>query len=336
MDNLLTRYSITPDLDKPFSISFIDDFVDCSYRTFLSRFIGIARRADVNRLYGDAVHTGLKNANEAMRDAPPCTNCPHPCKADGPDRANGADRKLAECPLQQKMREGYISVFTEEKLNQFIAECKNADAREDLKEQLDMLNRVAPISMNDAFFRRQPHGKILGVEMWMEGRIGAFPFCGKLDLMQEVKERTLIYDYKTRATKPSFADFPLRQFVPYIKMVEVQGITVSGVGAIYLLKKEAPKKPRKNSPPHQAAIPHYLDLSKNGEVLQGTYDMLVEDMTMIRRCIENGIFLRNRNSMFCPCEAVDYCENTCNLDSYVSKNGVKANVKRSQSPGTQD
>ena len=332
MDNLLTKYGITPNLDKPFSISFIDDFVDCSYRTFLSRFIGIPRRQDINRLYGDAIHTGLKCANEALRDGSPCDICPNDCKISSENKPKAADKKLEECPLQQIMYKGYVSTFTEEKLNEFLAECRTSDDREDLKELIDKLNKIAPNSMNDTLFRRQPYGKILGVEMWLTGSLGSFPFCGKLDLLMEKDAKNLIIDYKTRSNRPSLSDFPLRQFLPYVKMVEVQGITTHGIGAIYLLKSEPPKRPRKNSPPFQYAIPHWMNLSENQEVIQRTYDLLIEDMTMIRRCIENGIFLRNRGSIYCPCEVADYCENTRNLESYISKYGVKQNVSRSQVP----
>ena len=342
MANLLSKYGIKLDLEKAFSISFIDDFVDCSYRTFLSKFIGIRRDVSLNKIFGSAVHAGLQTINTLLKDSKsPCDSCPHSCKLTSESKSQGALKTVAECPVQQAMNSAFYLNFTPEQRAEILADIVDTTKRTKTEQLITKLLRIGPAGMKDVIFNRQPSGKVLDVEFRMDGAIGPFKFCGMLDLLMETQGKVIIYDYKTTAAKPNVKSFPIRQFVPYIKMTEDRGIKVSGVGAMYILKKEAAPLTksgalRKGSQPHQPAIPHYLNIDENRALYQSTLDSLISDMANIQECLNNGVFMRNRRSKFCPCEAAAHCNSECVLDAYVSKNGVRANERKEPVPDDND
>jgi hypothetical protein len=156
----------------------------------------------------------------------------------------------------------------------------------------------------------------------MTGTLGCHKLGGRLDLGMVLKNKVFITDYKTTQNKPNPADFPIRQFSIYVHMLEQHGIPVSGLSTIYLVKSEPPKNPKKAKGPHEYAHAHYFNLEKNREIYERNLKLLEEDMDQIKRCLEHGIFLRNRRSMFCPCEAAEYCENPKNVEAYMSKRRV--------------
>lgn len=323
MDNLLERYGIKPDLTKRFSISFIDDFVDCSYRSFLGRFVKLPKDETVNlpTTFGSGCHRGLARVNKAlMEEREPCLTCKFDCKLNTAEKRNAMQVSIDDCAVKQIFKEEFLAEFDDDVVAQatedFIKKGKKAEGID----LINKLKRLGPTCMESAMFERQPLGEVLAVEEMVLGKVDEFELIGVIDLVLGISGKSLITDYKTSGQKPSLKKFPLRQLAIYIHLLEEKGLPVNGVAALYMVKTDPPKRPRKGSPEHQQTFLNFFSLDKNRGIYLNTVDHIKEDMKMIRSCIANGIFIRNRASMYCPCEFADYCENTKKLEKYISNN----------------
>ena len=333
-----------PDLTKRYSISFIDDFVDCSYRTFLTRFAGIySDTGDIPRVYGSGCHRGLARINKAMHDKRiACKTCKFNCKMDTVAKVGAMKRTIEECRIKQILMEEFLAEFDEEFEELALRKYVGKKTKEEVQAELLGYKSTAYNSMCSALFEKQPVGDVLMTEQCITGKLGGFDILGILDLVLGIKARdesakSLVLDYKTAASAPTSA-FPLRQLAMYIHMLEGMSLPVNGVGALYLLKKDAPKKPRKGSKPFKQTELLFMNLDAenaagrkvNRDKYNSTIKLIAEDIDMIHGNISNGCFIRNRRSMFCPCDAAEYCENPAKLDKYMSEKGppkVKAEVE---------
>lgn len=322
MANLLDRYGIKPDLSKRFSISFINDFVDCSYRTFLTRFMGVGEyKADLPRTFGSGCHRGLTRINKALQEnREPCLECEFNCKLNTTKKVEAMKRTLDECEIKRRMLEEFYCEFDTEFEDLVVKELikrKSIKTMKEARDKIEMHKRIAITAMSSALFEKQPIGDILMTETMLTGKLKGRGILGVVDLGIGIKGKALITDYKTAASAPTSA-FPLRQLAIYIHMLEGMGLPVHGISALYMLKKEAPKKPRKNSKPFEPTVQNFFSLERNRPIYENTIDLIGEDIMSIEDCITNGIFIRNRGSMFCPCDAVDYCENMKLLDKFAA------------------
>jgi hypothetical protein len=328
VDNVLEKFGMIPDLTKSFSISFIDDFADCSYRSFLSKMVGVPQRPNANKIYGSACHAGLQTINNCgITNNYPCTTCIHDCKMGTPEKKLAVTKTVEQCGVQQLMMESFGKLFNtaaEEGVKKVFTDKGKADEGADL---VAKLKRIGPNAMKEAIFLKQPAGQVVMAESRLRGQIADIPFSGVLDLYMMCGDKGLVFDYKTRADDPTTAAFPLRQFTTYAKLLRDEGSKVDGFGTIFLLKKEPPKKKTKKSKEvHEYAVAQYFKLEGNEELYEHTLRMLVQDMLGIRRCIENGIMLRNRNSMYCStCDVKFYCENDPAIEKFLS-NRIKKEI----------
>ncbi len=323
MDNLLTRYGITVDPKRKYSISFVDDFMDCSYRSFLNRFAKIQRDESVNlpTTFGSGCHRGLARINRSMKEGREvCQKCEFECKVTSHRKSEAMNRTPEECEVQRIMNEEFECEFDKDTINGAMEEFTRKGQKDKGQVIIDKLLRLGPQCMKSALFERQPLGEILAVEERVNGTLGEFGLVGILDLVLGIKGKSLILDYKTSAQKPSLKKFPLRQLSLYIHMLEGLGLPVNGVSALYMVKTEAPKKARKNSAPHQQTYLNFFSLDKNRGLYTHVVNHVENDMKAIQECVGKGIFMRNRNSMYCPCEFSKYCESTEKLDKYMSEN----------------
>lgn len=317
MANLLNRWGIKPDLEKAYSISFIDSFADCSYKVYLSKFLGIREsKVEINRTFGSACHEGMKAINMALKgNSEPCKECAKECKLNTPKREDAILLPPTECPTQQLMNEAFLATFNSEVQNTIIEHYADQNKREEGLEEIKDLLRIGPNILKDVAFKRQPSGVILAAETRLEGMLDSYKLVGVVDLMMAVtnkagEARSIVFDYKSRGTKPEGSSFPVRQFALYVKMLEDKKLPVDGLGTIYMIKNDPPKKPRKGSAPFQQSIAHYINLRTNRALYEHVLKLLKEDMEQITDAIQNGIFIRNRGSMFCgTCEVKKYCEN---------------------------
>lgn len=320
--NLFVKFRIPYFPDKSFSISFVDGFADCAYRVFLSRILRIDSGINANTTFGKALHNGLAKANEILKTGDiPCLKCPNHtvCGHDTPNKQKAFSTKIDECPFQQVMLQGYEELITEDIRNEikktiFENTKKN---KEEAGESMDLLDSLAMPLMKDAFFVRQPRGKVLMVEEYIKGQVEGFNFGGVVDLVLELPGgKKVIFDYKSTGARPSFSSFPIRQFAPYEVMLRDK-MDISGFGTIYMVKKHPPQKPRKGSRPHQYGYSYYYNLEEGRAEADRVLELLREDMIGVRVCMDNGIFLRNRGSTFCPCEVQSYCEDCGKVKQHI-------------------
>jgi hypothetical protein len=324
MANLLDRYGIVPDLSKKYSISFIDDFVDCSYRSFLTRFIGITSESgDIPRVFGSGCHRGLARVNKALQEKrEACIKCQFPCKLNTPRKAEAMARTVAECRIKQILQEEFFNEFDDEFEKLAVEKRSRKKTSDEVTEKIGEHKIIGMNAMCSALFQRQPIGDVLLTERPITGELAGKGLIGVVDLILGIKEKALILDYKTAASAPESA-FPLRQLALYIHMLEQMGLPVNGVGALYLLKKLPPKRITKRSKPFEQTAMLFMSLDKNRKTYENTIKHLSDDIDMIGDCISAGNFVRNRRSMFCPCDAAEYCENTAKLDKYVADGFAK-------------
>jgi len=325
MANLLDRYGIKPDLTKKYSISFIDDFVDCSYRSFLTRFVGITKEsADIPRVFGSGCHRGLARVNRALQEKrEACLKCKFPCKLNTPRKAEAMARTVEECRIKQILQEEFFCEFDDEFQKLAVKDRKRSKTEEDMQEKVQEHKLIGLNAMASALFQRQPIGDVLLTERPISGELAGKGLIGVVDLILGIQGKALILDYKTAASAPESA-FPIRQLALYIHMLEQMSLPVNGVGALYLLKKLPPKRITKKSKPFKQTEMLFLNLDKNRKTYENTVKLLAEDIDMISDCISSGTFVRNRRSMFCPCDAAEYCENVTKLDKYIAEVGLKS------------
>jgi len=333
MANLLERWGIKPDLDKAFSISFIDSFADCSYKVYLSRFLGIREdKAEINRTFGSGCHAGMAEINLALkRGASPCLECEHECKLNTPRKEDAILRSPEDCKVQTLMNDAFLNIFNTDAQNTFIEEFAKKGNREKGLEEVKDLLQIGPKILKDVIFKRQPSGTILATETRLEGMLDNHKLVGIVDLMMAVtnkqgEARSIVFDYKSRGTKPEGSSFPMRQFALYVKMLEDKGLPVNGLGTIYMIKSNPPKKPKKGSAPFQQSIAHYINLETNRALYEHVIKLLKEDMEQVADSIQHGIFIRNRNGMYCgSCELKKYCENDKAVECHMNnKRSFKA------------
>lgn len=330
MDNLLTRYGLEANPDKNFSISFVDDFVDCSYRTFLTKFIGIGRKININTSFGNGCHRGLARVNKAVQEnREPCKTCPRSCKLGTAQKQEADDVPATDCPVQQAMNAEFYSEFSPEVQTEIISQFADKGKLEEGRAQVAKLARIGPCAMREALFCQQPTGLVLATEERLFGSLDQFKVISIIDLVLAINGKSYVFDYKTRATNPESLKFPIRQLALYVKVLEQKNLPVHALGVIYMVKTEPPKKPTKSRKTgeikeHKYALTHYFNLEQNRGLYEHTIGQLKEDMVMIRKCLENGIFIRNHSSLLCPCEVADYCNNTALLDRHVSENPIPA------------
>ena len=322
MANLLTRYGIVPDMSKRYSISFVDDFLDCSYRSFLKRFVKIYEEdIDLPRTFGTGCHKGLRRINKAMKEGREyCRYCEFDCKLSSPNKAAAMARTVEECKVKQILLEEFYtemdSDFERKIIEKGVAKGKPVS---DIITDLENHKRYALNGMCSALFQKQPIGEVLLTEQSVFGKIGEFDMIGVIDLVLGIKGKSLVLDYKTAASAPTSA-FPLRQLAVYVHLLEQLGFPVNGVGALYMLKKDPPTKPRKNSKPFKQTELMFLSVDKNRSACENAIKELNEDIISVHDSISNGCFLRNRGSMYCPCSAAEYCNSTAKLEKYIAGN----------------
>jgi hypothetical protein len=322
MVNLLERYGIKNRGKKRMSISFVDDMLDCSYRTFLKYFVGLPQDDGVNipTTFGSGCHRGLARINRSMReDRIPCLKCKHECHINTPGKKNAMDIPIEECKVKQILMDEFHDEFDEDFRLAAIEDYIRKNDKDKGIAILDKMERLALPCMSEALFVRQPVGDIVVVEDFMSGKVGDFDICGVIDLVLIYNgNKVLVVDYKTAGKKPSMKSFPLRQLALYINMLQSKDLPVNGIAALYMVKTEPPKKPRKGSAPHQQTYLNFFNVDKNIGLYNHIIEQVHEDMLIVDHCVKNGIFMRNRKSMFCPCEFAPYCENNKKLEKFLS------------------
>lgn len=320
MANLLERYGLKPE-SKKFSISFIDDFVDCSYRTFLTRFMGIYQEdVDLPRAFGTGCHRGLRRINKAMKEGRMyCSKCEFDCKLNSAEKVKAMSRTVEECLVKQILMEEYAAELDEDFEIKLIEKHRQKGTSvAEVKESIAAHRRYAMNCMFSALFQKQPVGDVLLTEEVVSGTLDGAGVLGVIDLVLGIKGKSLILDYKSTSAIPS-GSLPIRQLALYIHILEQLGFPVNGVGALYMLKKDPPKTIRKNSKPFKQTELMFMNVDKHRNVYENTLSLISEDITAIKDAISTGTFIRNKRSMYCPCSAVEYCDNTCKLDAAVSK-----------------
>ena len=324
MDNLLKRWGLVADMEKAFSISFLDEIADCSFRTFLKKFVGVTEKDNVNKVFGTAIHAGLGKINLSLKDGrEPCLKCDKPCKLKTDKKTAAVKLNPSECPVQDTMNKTFLDHFDTDVQNKLLEGFTVESKLDEGKELLEKLLRLGPLMMRDAMLLKQPAGDILGVEEFLRGTLNGHKILGVLDFIMGIRGKSIIYDYKTRGTRPTNLSFPVRQLALYVHMLEAKGLPVNGLGAIYLIKADPPKRPKANSMVDYA-IPHYFNIDGNRPLYEMILKQLGEDMDMARKLIENGIFMRNKACMFCPCDVSEYCNSDKKIEYFLScKKAVK-------------
>ena len=332
MANLLTRYGLK-EYNYPYSISFIDSFLDCSYKVFMTHFLKIkVDKVDFPRVFGTGVHNGLNKINEMlMNHCEECLNCPRECKLMSPKRSDALKVKIEDCAIKQILMEKFLEKFDDR--FEELALASTTSTKEEIQEEILKHKQYAFSGMCEVIFKTQPRGKVLLTESRFSCRLGEHDILGIVDLAMGVKEKilnskgevvkeipkTVILDYKTTGVKPS-GTLPFRQLAVYAHLLENSNIKVNKVGAIYILKKGPPKIVRKGSAPFEQVTMAGADLDKPEwhALKEKTLDDIQEDMCMIKDQISHGIFTKNRKSMFCAtCELRGFCNDTKKLDKLI-------------------
>jgi hypothetical protein len=275
-----------------------------------------------NTLFGSACHGGLAHINKLLQQgAEPCLLCPRECKLHSAKKKDGALAPVAECRVQQLMNQCFLSHMTPENLETIKKQFSDKGKAAEGKDVIDKLLRIGPNAMRETMFLKQPMGDIKLVEDKLDGSICGFKMGGVVDLYLHIGGKGLIIDYKSRADDPSNESFPMRQFSVYAKLLRDKGEVVNGLGTIYLIKKEPPKrKTSKSKAVHEYAIAHYINLDECKDQFDNVLRELGEDMDGIRERITAGHFTRNRNSMFCStCDVKAFCEKPALVDKFMSE-----------------
>lgn len=329
MANLLERYGIKPDLNKSFSISFIDNFVDCSYRVFLTYFMGLWKKtADIPKVFGSGCHRGLAKVNELMQaHNEVCRKCTRDCKLYSVDKVKAMLVPMEECRIKQLMMEQFLLEFNDEFEELALVTNKSKTAAE-VKEILLAHHRYAYNCMCSVMFQSQPVGEVLMTENKLTGTLGEHKILGVVDLVLGIQQenkmpKTLIVDYKTTGIMPPDI-LPMRQLSLYVHLLEQRNLEINGVSAIYMVKKDPPKVIRKNSKEFQQSKTTFISLDRDRTEYEKALAGIKEDMDQVKDAISCGNFMRNRKSVFCQsCEQKEYCENTYLLDKAVEMGQTK-------------
>lgn len=328
MANLLTRYGLK-EYTYPYSISFIDSFLDCSYKVFLTHFLKIkVEKVDFPRVFGTGVHNGLNKINEMlMNHNEVCNQCPRECKLMSPKRKEALNVKTEDCAVKQILMEKFLEKF-DDRFEELALTSSLHSTKEEIQEEIMKHKQYAFAGMCETIFKTQPRGEVLLTESKFSCRLGEHDILGIVDLAMGVKEKlpdgtvipkTVILDYKTTGIKPS-GTLPFRQLAVYSHLLENSNIKVNKVGAIYILKKGPPKVVKKGAAPFQQVFMAGADLDQPEwhALKEKTLDEIQDDICMIKDQISHGIFTRNRKSMFCSgCELRGLCSDTRKLDKLV-------------------
>ena len=332
MADLLKRYGLVPDLSKRFSISFVDNFVDCSYRVFLSYFMGLwpERQRGFTRIFGTGCHRGLAAVNKLVSESfenELCSKCLNPCKLWTVQKVEAMKVPLEKCAVKQLMMDEFFKEFTPEFEEAALREEKDKPIDE-IKEEILDHHRYAYNCMCSTMFESQPVGEVLMTEEMLKGTLGDHNILGQVDLALGIQQgdkipKTLVVDYKTTGTMPT-KKLPIRQLALYVHLLEQKGLTVNGVSAIYMVKKDPPKVKRKNSKDFLQSKTFFESLDRDRTGYKMALDGIKEDMDQIADAISCGNFVRNRNSMFCEsCDQKKYCENPYLLDKAIEMGQTK-------------
>ena len=342
MANLLERYGLQ-EYTRPYSISFIDGFLDCSYKIFMSHFLKIKiEKTDFPRTFGSGLHRAFNKINELiMNHTECCRNCEKDCKLYSPDRVKALLVPEKECRIKQLMMEQFLQEFNEDFEEKALSTMKNKTF-EEIKEEIVKHKQYAYDGMCETIFKKQPRGEVLLTEKTFSCRLGEHDVLGIVDLGMEInkkgEQKKVILDYKTAGMDPG-SKLPIRQLAMYVHLMENEGIPANVVGAIYVLKKSAPKIVRKGSKPFEQVkvLSADVDDADNRRIIEHTLDDLQTDISQIKDCISHGIFTKNRKSMFCStCELKAFCEDHHKLDKLVESRGIPASTNENVTPGEND
>jgi len=344
MANLLERYGLK-EYTRPYSISFIDGFLDCSYKIFMTHFLKIRiDKTDFPRTFGSGLHRAFNKVNELiMNHTECCRNCDKDCKLYSPDRVKALLVPEKECRIKQLMMEQFLQEFNEDFEEKALSTMKNKTLDE-IKEEIVKHKQYAYDGMCETIFKKQPRGEVLLTEKTFSCRLGEHDVLGIVDLGMEINKKgerkKVILDYKTAGMDPG-NKLPIRQLSMYVHLMENAGIPANVVGAIYVLKKSAPKIVRKGSKPFEQVkiLSADVDDANNRAIIEHNLDDLETDISQIKDCISHGIFTKNRKSMFCStCELRAFCEDHHKLDKLV-ENGMNlksTSEDKNETPGEED
>lgn len=360
MGNLYEEYGLKNTMEnKPFSISFIDSFLDCPYRCFMTYIAGLwpETNGSLPLVFGSGCHSGLEAMNMSIMHEKRnlCNDCPHECKllpeVDGTLkpfkrrllrkelREKALDVPIKECAVKRRMLKGFYNEFTETRQNEIFAATKAADptkSDEEIRERLKEHEEIAEGCMFDMAFRTQPVGMPVLIEQNLQGVIEGTKITGFVDLCLmtdgDTRPEFLLADYKTAS--PGKETEPLRQLSLYVYLVEKmmeakdEPLKIDFISALYMIKKKKPAKPRV---PFEQTKLKFWDLRKEKDLVDNKINEVREDIKQIQECLHKGVFFKNRRSMGCNwCENKALCYNTRLFEQKLEEKRVKAAMEARQ------
>lgn len=339
-ENLYARYGLKNTMeDRPFSISFIDSFLDCPYKCFMTYIAGLWKDSgSIPLKFGSGCHSGLALVNQSMQfDRDYCNNCKHECKL-RPEikdpsgkmsiveikklkkeiRAKALDVPVSECAVKRVLQQAFNSEFFDKVFQQkAIEDMKKKDATltdADIDKTMDEHSDIAMACVYDAVFVRQPIGTVLMSEQAINGVLAGTKITGIMDLCLATEANNggsdlMILDYKTAS--PGKQTEPVRQLCLYTYLIQEMlkkggnEKTVDFIAALRMYKKKKPAKPRV---PFVQSDLWWKDLRSEPDLYPKTIKEITEDIDQIQQCLHSGVFMKNRRSMSCfYCENKDLC-----------------------------
>lgn len=340
MGNLYEEYGLKNTMEnKPFSISFIDSFLDCPYRCFMTYIAGLwpESNGSLPLVFGSGCHSGLEVMNlSIMHDQRNlCNDCPHECKllpeVDGSMkpyerrllrksiRERALEVPVKECAVKRRMLKSFGDVFSISAQQNIFEAMKEADptkSDEEIREKLKEHEEIAEGCMFDMAFKTQPVGMPVLIEQNLQGVINNTKITGFVDLCLMTDGDTgpeyFLADYKTAS--PGKETEPLRQLSLYVYLVEKMmeaketPLKIDFISALYMIKKKRPAKPRV---PFEQTKLKYWDLRKEKDLVADKIREVGDDINQIQECLHKGVFFKNRRSNGCNwCENKALCYNT--------------------------
>ena len=322
--NVLKRFGMTIDMGKSMSISFITDYADCGYRTFLQKIVKVPYERDMNKLFGSACHAALSAINHLRQEnLEPCGECPNACKIILPSRIGALELPEQQCAIQKIINETFRTKLSKEVLDGIREQLKaRGKTVPEIENSIKLVLDVGPLAVAEMVFRTQPTGTVLATEQPLNGKIGGISITGVVDLIYVVKDKVVMLDYKTTSLQPKDDHFPLRQFTLYDMLLEQQNLPIDVFSAAYMIKKRPPTRGPNKDKEHRYTKIVYAIKEKIPREYERVRAELEGDLQSVRFCLSNGIFMRNYQSMFCPCEAEPYCQSDRKVEQFLAERSI--------------
>lgn len=278
----------------PYSISFLNGMADCAHQQRLRKFKHILR--DTTKLqtyFGSRVHEVFQLINLFSKNkCLPCNTCKHSCKLNTAEQTQASFLSSEQCKIQEVIESILEDALSDENVKYIREAAKN---KVTFDKKLLKMRKLGAGMIKEVLFNKMPVGKVVLVEEHLEGTLGEFKVHGYPDLIMNINNEAIVYDYKTRGSKQSDKDFPMAQACLYSHLLRQKGAPVRGIGTVYLISTGVTEI-------------EYIDIVENAQRYEHTLAGLLDDMRTVQKMIDNDIFPKNRKSMFCPCDYADICE----------------------------